>query len=65
MGSMEAWDVALLVAAGYVAVSALVRLMLRRRDEMVAKFREELRRETARRSQSPPAGKKAGEKRAA
>jgi len=59
MGNMEVWDVALLVAAGYVALSALVRLMLRRRDELVGRFREDVRRErNRRRTQSPPAGEK-------
>ena len=40
---MDAWDVALLVAAGYVAVVELVRLMIRRRDQMLAEFRREMR----------------------
>jgi hypothetical protein len=39
---MDGWDVALLVAAGYVAVSALVRLMIRRRDQAVGEFRAQL-----------------------
>ena len=36
---MEGWEIALLAAAGYVAVSALVRLMLTRRDRLVADLR--------------------------
>jgi len=40
---IDAWDVALLVAAGYVAVVELVRLMIRRRDQMLAQFRREMR----------------------
>jgi hypothetical protein len=44
---MDGWDVALLVAAGYVAVSALVRLTLRRREQML----HELRRQVAARQQ--------------
>jgi hypothetical protein len=42
MANMNGWDVALLVAAGYVAVTALVRLMLRRRNEMVDQFRQRM-----------------------
>ena len=33
---LDGWDVALLVVAGYVAVTALARLMLRRRDQVLA-----------------------------
>jgi len=67
MGSMEVWDVALLVVAGYVALSALVRLMLRRRDELLRRFREDVNWErNRRRTQSPPGDKsQADEKRAA
>ncbi len=49
MGNMEAWDVVLLVAGGYLAITALVRLMLRRRDHLVAQFRDEVHREKRRR----------------
>ncbi len=42
MGAMEGWDLALLVAAAYVAVTALVRLMLKRREQLVAQFRDEI-----------------------
>ena len=49
MGNMEAWDLVLLVAGGYVAIAALVRLMLRRRDQFVERFRVEVRREKRRR----------------
>lgn len=45
MWGMDAWDIALLVAAGYVAVVTLVRLMRARRDtvidELVAEAEEE------------------------
>jgi len=50
MANMEVWDVVLLVAAGYVALTTLVRLMLRRRDERVGRFRKEVEREQRRRS---------------
>ncbi len=46
---MDGWDVALLVAAGYVAVSALVQLMIRRRDQAVGEFRAQLAKEQRRR----------------
>ena len=49
MGNMQPWDVVLLVAGGYVAITALVRLMLRRRDQLVEQFREEVHREKRRR----------------
>ena len=49
MGNMDGWDLTLLVAAGYVAVMALVRLMIRRRDQMQAEFRESVKKENKRR----------------
>jgi hypothetical protein len=39
---MDGWDVVLLVAAGYVALSALVRLMLRRRNQMFDELRQQV-----------------------
>lgn len=36
---MNRWDVVLLVIAGYVAVTALVRLMIRRRDQLLDEVR--------------------------
>ncbi len=32
---MEGWDIALLVFAGYIAATALARLMIRRRNQLV------------------------------
>ena len=46
---MDGWDVALLVAAGYIAVTALVRLMIRRRDQLVEHFRRDVKKEKGRR----------------
>lgn len=43
MGNMDGWDVALLVVAGYVALVTLVRLMIRRRNQMLDELRRELR----------------------
>ena len=37
---MDRWDVVLLVVAGYVAVTALVRLMIRRRDRLLDELRQ-------------------------
>ena len=42
MENMEHWEIALLLLVGYLAVSALVRLMAWHRDEVVAKFRRDL-----------------------
>ena len=39
METMNGWDVALLVIAGYVAVTALVRLMTWRREQLLSEFR--------------------------
>lgn len=48
MANMDGWDVALLVVAGYVALVTLVRLMIRRRNQMLDEFRRELRKEKRR-----------------
>lgn len=39
---MNRWDLVLLVVAGYVATVALVRLMIRRRNELLADFRRQV-----------------------
>ena len=39
---MDRWDLLLVIAALYVAVVSLVRLMANRRNELVAKIREEI-----------------------
>jgi hypothetical protein len=39
---MDGWDIALLIVAGYVAVSALVRLTLQRRDLMLTALRQQV-----------------------
>jgi len=41
MGNMEGWDIALLAAAGYMAITALVRMMIRQRDRLVAELSKE------------------------
>lgn len=50
METMDRWDVAILALAGYVAVMALVRLMLRRRDHIVGEFRREMEQERERKA---------------
>jgi hypothetical protein len=47
----DGWDVALLLIACYVAVVALVRLMLHHRDVLTKRFRKELNAEQRRRAQ--------------
>ncbi len=42
MGSMDGFDVALLAVVGYVAVMALVRLMTKRRDQMIDELQEQV-----------------------
>ena len=62
---MDAWNVAILAAAGYVAVTALVRLMIRRRNQMLDQFRREVEKEKRRRQFERPGPDKPGRKRAA
>lgn len=40
---MNRWDVVLLVVVGYLAVMALVRLMIRRRDQLLGELRQSVR----------------------
>lgn len=39
---MDRWDVLIIAVATYVAITALVRLMVRRRDELVAQVRQQI-----------------------
>ncbi|NOY40906.1 MAG: hypothetical protein GXP26_03580 [Planctomycetes bacterium] len=39
---MDRWDILIILAAGYVAVMTLVRLMTRRRNELVDHVREQI-----------------------
>ena len=48
MENMDRWDIVLLVGAGYVATMALVRLMIRRRDQLLDKLRQQLKKEKLR-----------------
>ena len=46
---MDRWNIALWVGAGYIAVVALMRLMARKRDQVMAEFRGEVEKEKSRR----------------
>jgi heme exporter protein D len=48
MGAMDNWDVTLLVVMGYLAIVALVRLMSRRRDQLLDEFRRQIEEEQKR-----------------
>ncbi len=39
---MNGWDLALLAVAGYVAAMGLVRMMIRRRDQMLDEFHQRM-----------------------
>ncbi|NLX99884.1 MAG: hypothetical protein GXY83_27620 [Rhodopirellula sp.] len=39
MGTMDGWSIVLVVVAAYIAVTSLVRLMVRHRDRLVGDFR--------------------------
>ncbi len=39
---MDRWDILIVVAAGYVALMTLVRLMTRRRNELVNQVRSQI-----------------------
>jgi hypothetical protein len=52
MQQMDYAGIALLAVAGYVAVLSLVRLMRARRDHMLDRFREEVRKEKERQEES-------------
>ena len=51
---MDGWDWALLAVASYVAVAALVQLMLGHRDRLVKDIRQKLQAEDRRRKRAAP-----------
>lgn len=51
------WDIALLAIAAYVAVMSLVRLMTRRRDELVADVERQLKAQRGERKNKPDGAK--------
>jgi hypothetical protein len=58
---MDNWDITLLVIAGYFAVMGLVRLMARRRDQVLNQLQQQVEEEQNNRSQfgQPPHDTKA------
>jgi len=64
MANMDGWDVAFLAVAGYVALSSLVRMMIRHRDKLTARFRQEVRAEQLRK-ETESARQRAGRQQAA
>ena len=52
MEGMDHWDWILLGAAAYVAVTVLVRLMLQRRDRIIAHLRGQLQQDGGRRREA-------------
>jgi hypothetical protein len=54
MGWLDGWDIALILIATYIAVMALVRMMARRRDQLVADVRRQI---DARRQTKPKPGR--------
>jgi hypothetical protein len=60
---MDGWDLALLVVAGYVATTALVRLMIRRRDRMLADFGRRMADEQKRKAAREKRQQRAGQRR--
>jgi flagellar biosynthesis/type III secretory pathway M-ring protein FliF/YscJ len=53
MDKMDAWNLAILLVAAYVAVMTLTRLMIRRRNQMLEQFRQEVEKEKRRRKIAP------------
>ena len=45
VGNMDRWELALLVVVGYLALTALVRLMIWHRQQCIARFSRELERQ--------------------
>jgi len=58
MENMDSWEIALLVLVAFVAITALVRLMARHRDELTARFRQELERSKKAAPATPAEGKR-------
>ena len=56
----DRWDVALLLIAVYVAVMTLVRMMARRRDEVVADVERQIETHKKQAKAAPPAKPKKG-----
>jgi hypothetical protein len=61
MDGLDRWDVLVLIAAGYLAVMALVRMMAARRSELVGRIRAQgkRRKPTQKKDNQNDAGSKA------
>lgn len=62
---MDGWDFVLLAVAAYIAVVTLVRLMLRRREQLVARFRQQMAQQAQARALQERAKETPGEERRA
>ncbi len=62
---MDRWDIMMMAVAAYVAIASLVRLMALRRNELVAKIREEVARQRAAAEAAALAAEEAAEQEAA
>jgi hypothetical protein len=58
MGWIDRWNVVLMLVAVYVAVMTLVRLMVRRRDQVVADVERQLEAHRKQQKQRRPGGSK-------
>jgi hypothetical protein len=65
MENMDGWDIVLLVGVAFVAITVLVRLMIRHRNELVARLRQEMEQDKKARKKATGAPRRAGEKRRA
>ena len=54
---MDGWDIAIMAAAGFVAVTSLVRLMIARRNELTAEMRSHRLAERRKKGDSKAAGR--------
>lgn len=63
--AMEAWEWALLGAAGFVAIGALALLMSRRRDDLMAQFRRAMEAEQQKRRRAEAQKQEQGKHKAA
>jgi hypothetical protein len=48
MGTLNNWDITILIVAGYLAVVALIRLMTRRRDQLIDELHRQIEAENKR-----------------
>ncbi len=55
---MDRWDIMILAGAGYVAVTALVRLMAARRNHLVDQVRQQMEQQRAQTTSAEQAAKK-------